>query len=144
MMSAPAAPGGLEALHAREVWFLTGSQQLYGDHTLRQVAEQSRAIAGALAAAESIPVRVVWQPVLTGSEVIRRVMLEANHDDSVIGLIVWMHTFSPAKMWIAGLNVLDKPLLHLHTQANVALPWADIHCDFMNLHQAAHGDREFG
>jgi L-arabinose isomerase len=144
MMSAPAAPGGLEALQGREVWFLTGSQQLYGDQTLRQVAEQSRAIAGVLAAAESIPVRVVWQPVLTGSEGIRRVMLEANHDDSVIGLIVWMHTFSPAKMWIAGLNALDKPLLHLHTQANVALPWADIDFDFMNLNQAAHGDREFG
>src|SRR5215468_6270004 len=144
MMSAPAAPGGLEALQGREVWFLTGSQQLYGDETLRQVAEQSGAIAGVLAAAESIPVRVVWQPVLTGSEGIRRVMLEANHDDNVIGLIVWMHTFSPAKMWIAGLDALDKPLLHLHTQANVALPWADIDFDFMNLNQAAHGDREFG
>jgi L-arabinose isomerase len=144
MMPAPAAQDSLEALQSLEVWFLTGSQQLYGEETLRQVAEQSRAIAGALAASADIPVRVVWQPVLTRPEDIRRTMLEANHDDTVIGLIAWMHTFSPAKMWITGLNALDKPLLHLHTQANVALPWSTIDMDFMNLNQAAHGDREFG
>ncbi len=144
MMPAPAAQASLEALQSLEVWFLTGSQQLYGEETLRQVAEQSRAIAGALAASADIPVRVVWQPVLTRPEDIRRIMLEANHDDTVIGLIAWMHTFSPAKMWITGLNALDKPLLHLHTQANVALPWSTIDMDFMNLNQAAHGDREFG
>jgi len=132
------------ALDDLEVWFLTGSQMLYGEETLRQVAEQSRAIASALAASPDIPVRVVWRPVLTRPEDIRRVMLEANGDDGVIGVMAWMHTFSPAKMWIAGLNVLDKPLLHLHTQANVELPWSTIDFDFMNLNQAAHGDREFG
>jgi L-arabinose isomerase len=149
-MSAPAAPAastisaGPEQLRALEVWFVTGSQQLYGEETLRQVAEQSRAIAGTLAAAAEIPVRVVWQPVVTRPEDIRRVMLAASQDDTVIGVVAWMHTFSPAKMWITGLHALSKPLLHLHTQANVELPWADIDFDFMNLNQAAHGDREFG
>ncbi len=123
------------------VWFVTGSQSLYGEDTLRQVAEQSRAVAAALA---GLPVRVVWKPVLIEPDGIRRLALEANADDSVIGIVAWMHTFSPAKMWIAGLDALRKPLLHLHTQANVELPWADIDFDFMNLNQAAHGDREFG
>ncbi|HWU45232.1 MAG TPA: L-arabinose isomerase, partial [Humibacter sp.] len=127
-----------------EVWFLTGSQHLYGPETLAQVAEQSRAIADELGASSSIPVRVVWKPVLTDSAAIRRIALEANADDGVIGLVAWMHTFSPAKMWIAGLDALQKPLLHFHTQANVELPWAEIDFDFMNLNQAAHGDREFG
>ncbi|TFD71465.1 L-arabinose isomerase [Cryobacterium gelidum] len=127
-----------------EVWFLTGSQNLYGEETLRQVAEQSQEIARALGASSDVPVKIVWKPVLTGSESIRRAALDANADDSVIGLIAWMHTFSPAKMWIAGLDALTKPLLHLHTQANVELPWAEIDFDFMNLNQAAHGDREFG
>ncbi len=127
-----------------EVWFLTGSQHLYGEETLRQVADQSRAIAETLGAADDVPVRIVWKPVLTDADAIRRAALDANSDDAVIGLIAWMHTFSPAKMWIAGLDALRKPLLHLHTQANVELPWADIDFDFMNLNQAAHGDREFG
>ena len=127
-----------------EVWFLTGSQHLYGEETLRQVADQSRAIADTLGAAADVPVRIVWKPVLTDADAIRRAALDANADDAVIGLIAWMHTFSPAKMWIAGLDALRKPLLHLHTQANVELPWADIDFDFMNLNQAAHGDREFG
>ncbi|MGO4298920.1 L-arabinose isomerase [Leifsonia sp. RAF41] len=127
-----------------EVWFLTGSQHLYGPETLAQVADQSRAIADQLGAAADVPVRVVWKPVLTDSDAIRRTMLEANADDAVIGLVAWMHTFSPAKMWIAGLDALQKPLLHFHTQANVELPWAEIDFDFMNLNQAAHGDREFG
>jgi L-arabinose isomerase len=142
--TAPAVSGSLRQLGDLEVWFVTGSQQLYGEETLRQVAEQSRVIAGTLAATAGIPVRVVWQPVVTRAEDIRRVVLEADNDDNVIGLIAWMHTFSPAKMWIAGLNALGKPLLHLHTQANIALPWATIDMDFMNLNQAAHGDREFG
>ncbi|NUU06257.1 L-arabinose isomerase [Leifsonia sp. C5G2] len=132
------------SLDEYEVWFLTGSQHLYGPETLAQVAEQSRAIADELGAAPDVPVRIVWKPVLTDSDAIRRTVLEANADDAVIGLIAWMHTFSPAKMWIAGLDALQKPLLHLHTQANVELPWADIDFDFMNLNQAAHGDREFG
>ena len=125
-----------------EVWFLTGSQGLYGEETLRQVAEQSGAIASRLGA--GLPVRLVWKPVLTDAAAIRRVMLEANSDDACAGVIAWMHTFSPAKMWIAGLDALRKPLLHLHTQADAALPWATIDMDFMNLNQAAHGDREFG
>ncbi|MDN4596752.1 L-arabinose isomerase [Leifsonia virtsii] len=132
------------SLDVYEVWFLTGSQHLYGPETLAQVAEQSRAIADELGAAPDVPVRIVWKPVLTDSDAIRRTVLEANAEDAVIGLIAWMHTFSPAKMWIAGLDALQKPLLHLHTQANVELPWADIDFDFMNLNQAAHGDREFG
>ena len=127
-------------LKTREVWFLTGSQDLYGEETLRQVADQSRAVAEELGAA--LPVTLVWKPVLTSSDAIRRAMLDANSDDAVVGVITWAHTFSPSKMWIHGLDVLRKPLLHLHTQANVALPWADIDFDFMNLNQAAHGDRE--
>lgn len=129
------------SLDAQTVWFVTGSQSLYGEETLRQVAEQSRAVAEGLG---GLPVRVEWKPVLIEPDGIRRLALEANADDSVIGLIAWMHTFSPAKMWIAGLDALRKPLLHLHTQANVEIPWADIDFDFMNLNQAAHGDREFG
>jgi L-arabinose isomerase len=127
-----------------EIWFLTGSQTLYGEETLRQVADQSRAIAAGLQTPGTVPAAVVWKPVLTGPDAIRRAIGEANADDRVIGLVAWMHTFSPAKMWISGLNALDKPLLHLHTQANVKLPWATIDMDFMNLNQAAHGDREFG
>ncbi|MEW1821184.1 L-arabinose isomerase [Arthrobacter sp. NPDC080031] len=132
------------ALDACEVWFLTGSQHLYGPETLAQVAEQSRRIAAELAAAKAVPVKVVWKPVLTEADAIRRIAHEANADDRVIGLIAWMHTFSPAKMWITGLSALQKPLLHFHTQANVELPWGEIDFDFMNLNQAAHGDREFG
>jgi L-arabinose isomerase len=136
-------PALTTSFDALEIWFLTGSQGLYGEDTLRQVAEQSQQIAATLGDAD-IPVRIVWKPVLTDSASIRRAMLDANSDDNVIGLIAWMHTFSPAKMWIAGLDALQKPLLHLHTQANVELPYADIDFDFMNLNQAAHGDREFG
>ena len=129
------------SLDPYEVWFVTGSQSLYGEETLRQVAEQSQQVAKGLS---GLPVKVVWQPVLTDSDSIRRLALEVNARDEVIGVVAWMHTFSPAKMWIAGLDALAKPLLHLHTQANVELPWADIDFDFMNLNQAAHGDREFG
>jgi L-arabinose isomerase len=125
-----------------KLWFLTGSQGLYGEATLRQVAEQSQRIAAALD--DALPVPMVWQPVLTDAAAIRRMCLEANADDECAGLVAWMHTFSPAKMWIAGLDALRKPLLHLHTQANVELPWDSIDMDFMNLNQAAHGDREFG
>jgi len=133
-----------KAFADREVWFLTGSQDLYGEDTLRQVAEQSQEIARAIGAADQVPVKIVWKPVLKSSDAIRRMALEANADDACIGVIAWMHTFSPAKMWIAGLDALRTPLLHLHTQANVELPWATIDMDFMNLNQAAHGDREFG
>ena len=131
-------------LTKNEVWFLTGSQGLYGEETLAQVASQSQEIARALAASPDVPVTVVWKPVLTDSDAIKRTLLEANSADAVVGVIAWMHTFSPAKMWIRGLDALQKPLLHLHTQANVELPWSEIDFDFMNLNQAAHGDREFG
>jgi len=129
---------------AGQVWFLTGSQGLYGPEVVTQVEQQSRQIADALDAAKEIGFSVIWKPVLTSADGIRRIMLEANSDDNCIGLIAWMHTFSPAKMWIAGLEALQKPLLHLHTQAGKTLPWAEIDMDFMNLNQAAHGDREFG
>ena len=127
-----------------EIWFLTGSQGLYGEDVLSQVADQSRAVSDRLAASADIPAAVVAKPVLTDAGAIRSVMLAANADDACVGVIAWMHTFSPAKMWISGLDQLRKPLLHLHTQANVELPWAEIDMDFMNLNQAAHGDREFG
>ncbi|WP_299058340.1 L-arabinose isomerase [uncultured Nocardioides sp.] len=126
-----------------EVWFLTGSQSLYGPETLDQVAEQSRGVAERLAAEGDLPVRVVWKPVLLDAGAIHRQMLEANAAPECVGVITWMHTFSPAKMWIAGLDALAKPLLHLHTQAGMELPWSTIDMDFMNLNQAAHGDREF-
>ena len=125
-------------------WFLTGSQGLYGPETLEQVERQSREIVTQLNAAEELSTEIVWQPVLTDAAEIHRRMLAANADPDCIGVIAWMHTFSPAKMWITGLDALQTPLLHLHTQANVTLPWAEIDMDFMNLNQAAHGDREFG
>ncbi len=126
-----------------EIWVLTGSQGLYGEDTLRQVAGQSREIARLLDESTAIPARVVWKPVLTSSTEILQVCRDAAAQGAV-GVIAWMHTFSPAKMWISGLDALTTPLLHLHTQANVLLPWGDIDMDFMNLNQAAHGDREFG
>jgi L-arabinose isomerase len=127
-----------------EIWFLTGSQALYGEETLRQVAEQSQQIVGMLNDADDIEIPVVWKPVLTTAEAIRRTCIDASSTDSCIGVIAWMHTFSPAKAWIGGLDALRKPLLHLHTQINISLPWSEIDMDFMNLNQAAHGDREFG
>ena len=127
-----------------ECWFLTGSQSLYGDEALRQVAEQSQRIAETLDGADETPIRIVWKPVLIDAESIRRVCAEADASDRCVGVITWMHTFSPAKAWIAGLRALRTPLLHFHTQVNLELPWAEIDMDFMNLNQAAHGDREFG
>lgn len=131
-------------LKGYEVWFVTGSQHLYGPKTLEQVAEHSREIASALSASAHIPVQVIFKPVLTNPDAIRDSCLEANSAKNCIGLITWMHTFSPAKMWIAGLSLLKKPLLHLHTQYNREIPWSEIDMDFMNLNQSAHGDREFG
>jgi L-arabinose isomerase len=127
-----------------EIWFVTGSQHLYGPEALAQVAQHSQQIAESLDAEASIPFRIVFKPVLTTSEQIRQLCREANNDTRCIGLVLWMHTFSPAKMWIAGLSSLTKPFLHLHTQFNRELPWSSIDMDFMNLNQAAHGDREFG
>ena len=134
----------IKALDAFEAWFVTGSQHLYGEEALRQVAEHSERIAGALDASDQVPVTVVLKPVLTTAESIRELCLEANRTPACVGVIAWMHTFSPARMWIAGLTAFQKPLLHLHTQFNRDLPWADIDMDFMNLNQSAHGDREFG
>jgi L-arabinose isomerase len=127
-----------------EAWFVTGSQDLYGEETLRQVADDSQKIAQALSESDKIPVKVVFKPVLTTPEVIHQLCMEANAARNCIGLITWMHTFSPARMWIAGLNALRKPFVHLHTQFNRDIPWADIDMDFMNLNQSAHGGREFG
>ena len=133
----------MKPLDRYEVWFLTGSQSLYGDEVLHQVAQNSAEIAAGLDASDRIPLRVVTQPVVSSPEAIEEVCRRANASPTCVGVITWMHTFSPAKMWIAGLMTLDKPLLHLHTQFNRDLPWADIDMDFMNLNQAAHGDREF-
>jgi len=127
-----------------EIWFLTGSQHLYGEGPLRQVAANSQAIVDQLNASGRLPLRLVFKPVLTRPEEIRSVMLEANGNAECAGVITWRHTFSPSKMWIAGLLQLRKPLLHLATQFNRDLPWAEIDMDFMNLNQAAHGDREHG
>lgn len=127
----------------KQIWFLTGSQGLYGEDVLGQVRDQSAQISSALDRSSQLPVEVIAVPTLTDASAIRKVMLAANADDRCVGVIAWMHTFSPAKMWIAGLDALRKPFLHLHTQVNVELPWASIDMDFMNLNQAAHGDREF-
>lgn len=132
------------ALKDYQIWFLTGSQHLYGPEAIEQVGQHSREIAAYLDAAADIPVRIVYQPVLTTAEAIAAICSEANSDAACVGLIAWMHTFSPAKNWIAGLSALQKPLLHLHTQYNRDIPWSEIDMDFMNLNQAAHGDREFG
>lgn len=128
----------------KEVWFGVGSQDLYGEEALRQVAEQSGEIVDALNATGKIPVKVVLKPTLKSSDGVKAFMVEASANPNVIGVITWCHTFSPAKMWIRGLEVLTKPLLQLNTQHHFEIPWETIDMDFMNLNQAAHGDREFG
>ncbi len=127
-----------------EVWFVTGSQHLYGEETLKQVAEHSQEIVKGLSQSKKIPLKIVYKPLLTTPESIYQLCLEANNNENCIGLITWMHTFSPAKMWIGGLKVLQKPFVHLHTQFNRDIPWNKIDMDFMNLNQSAHGGREFG
>lgn len=127
-----------------EAWFVTGSQHLYGPETLKQVADHANTIARALGASPHIPVQIVAKPVMTDSDSILHLCLEAESSKNCVGLIAWMHTFSPARMWIAGLRSLNKPLVHLHTQFNQELPWSTIDMNFMNLNQSAHGDREFG
>ena len=131
-------------LKSLEVWFVTGSQHLYGDETLRKVAEHSQQIAIFLNSAAQIPVKVVYKPTVKSTEEIYNICLQANGEKNCIGIVAWMHTFSPAKMWIGGLKILQKPLCHLHTQFNRDIPWSEIDMDFMNLNQSAHGDREFG
>ena len=127
-----------------EVWLVTGAQHLYGPGPLEQVAAHSRTVAKALSAAPAVPYPVAFHSVLTTPEAIREVCLAANHAPHCAGLVLWMHTFSPAKMWIGGLSALRKPFAHLHTQFNRDLPWGEIDMDFMNLNQSAHGDREAG
>jgi len=134
----------MKALEQFEVWLVAGSQELYGTEVLRDVEEHAREIAASLDAEETVPVRVLQKGVATSPGGILAVMREANAAATCVGVVAWMHTFSPAKMWIAGLSALEKPLLHLHTQFNRDLPWAEIDMDFMNLNQSAHGDREFG
>ncbi|GAO42457.1 L-arabinose isomerase [Flavihumibacter petaseus] len=134
----------MKAFQQAEVWFVTGSQHLYGEETLKQVAAHSREIANALQAAPGVSVNVVYKPVVKTPDEIFSLCQEVNQSRNCIGIIAWMHTFSPAKMWISGLKILQKPLLHLHTQFNRDIPWAQIDMDFMNLNQSAHGDREFG
>lgn len=128
----------------KKIWFVTGSQHLYGPRVLDQVRENSLKIASSLSASELISAEIVAQAVVKTPEEILKVCRDANSDDDCVGVILWMHTFSPAKMWIAGLKALAKPWMHLHTQFGAELPWGSIDMDYMNLHQSAHGDREFG
>ncbi len=132
------------SLEQYEVWFVTGSQHLYGPETLARVAENSKTIAAFLDASAEIPVKVVFKPVVKTPDEIVSLCREANNTPNCVGLITWMHTFSPAKMWINGLNLLNKPFCHLHTQFGREIPWSEIDMNFMNLNQSAHGDREFG
>src|SRR6266436_4551602 len=134
----------MKNLQVPEIWFITGSQHLYGEQTLEQVAAHSRQMVEELNSSERLPLKLVIQPVLTRPEEIRALCLRANNESNCGGLILWMHTFSPSKMWIGGLRSLIKPFLHLHTQFNRDLPWGEIDMDFMNLNQSAHGDREAG
>ncbi|MFN2212126.1 MAG: L-arabinose isomerase [Anaerolineales bacterium] len=127
-----------------EIWFVTGSQHLYGEDTLEQVNINSQEIAQTLDTSAHFPTRVIFKPVLTTPDAIYQICQDANRTENCVGIITWMHTFSPAKMWIRGLSILEKPFAHLHTQHNRLIPWADIDMDFMNLNQSAHGDREFG
>lgn len=131
-------------LQRSEFWLVTGSQHLYGEAALKKVAEDSQEIVRGLSESRKLPAKVVFKPVATTPDAIRGVCQEANNAPGCVGLIAWMHTFSPAKMWIAGLKALQKPMLHLHTQFRAELPWSSIDMDFMNLNQSAHGDREFG
>ncbi|WP_404455495.1 L-arabinose isomerase [Virgibacillus necropolis] len=127
-----------------EFWFVTGSQHLYGEDVLQEVKDHSEHITDKLNENGNLPFKIVFKTILTNANDIRKLMLDANSDENCAGLITWMHTFSPAKMWISGLNALQKPLMHLHTQFNRDIPWKDIDMDFMNLNQSAHGDREYG
>ena len=134
----------MKNLAAPDIWFVCGSQHLYGPEPLRQVESNARAVAQTLNNADAVPLQVVFKGLLTTPDEVRALMLEANADPKCAGLTLWMHTFSPARMWIGGLSQLTKPFCHLHTQYNIELPWDTIDMDFMNLNQAAHGDREAG
>ncbi len=134
----------MKDLSKSEIWLVTGSQHLYGEEVLTSVASHSRELAAGLDKSEFVPVQVVFKSVVTTAGQITEVCQQANSAHSCIGVVVWMHTFSPAKMWIRGLQILNKPLAHLHTQYHTEIPWESIDMDFMNENQSAHGDREFG
>jgi L-arabinose isomerase len=134
----------MKNLQEKSIWFVTGSQHLYGPKTLAQVAVDSETIVDGLNASGNIPVKIVFKPVVKTSDEILDTCVAASADKDCIGVITWMHTFSPAKMWIAGLKALSKPYMHLHTQFNRDLPWSEIDMHYMNLHQSAHGGREYG
>lgn len=134
----------IEEIQKYEIWFVTGSQHLYGDDTLKQVANNSMEIVKGLNVSKHIPIKIVFKPTVKTPDEITNLCIAANSSENCIGVITWMHTFSPAKMWIKGLSLLVKPLCHLHTQFNAEIPWKTIDMDFMNLNQSAHGDREFG
>ena len=127
-----------------QFWFCTGSQDLYGDECLAHVAEHSKEMVSYLNSSGILPYEVIWKPTMITNEVIRKTFNEANADENCAGVITWMHTFSPAKSWILGLQEYRKPLLHFHTQYNREIPYDTIDMDFMNENQAAHGDREYG
>ncbi len=131
-------------LEQKQIWFVTGSQNLYGEETLQQVAENSKNIVKGLNESSALPIKIVFQETVKTSDEIAALFQEANSNKNCIGIVAWMHTFSPAKMWIRGLTILNKPLCHLHTQFNAEIPWETMDMDFMNLNQSAHGDREFG
>ncbi len=135
---------GMINLGSPEIWFACGSQHLYGPGPLERVAADARDMAGALAESPKLPLKTVFKALLTTPDEIAQLCMAANSDANCAGLILWMHTFSPSKMWIRGLNALQKPFVHLHTQFNRNLPWGSIDMDFMNLNQSAHGDREVG
>ncbi|MDG1763490.1 MAG: L-arabinose isomerase [Flavobacteriaceae bacterium] len=134
----------MKELQNLKIWFLTGTQYLYGEKTLEQISKNAFSVVEGLNESEKIPLEIVFKPILKTQEEITKICTEASSDPNCIGVIAWMHTFSPAKMWINGLKILHVPLLHLHTQYNNEIPWSTIDMDFMNLNQSAHGDREFG
>jgi len=134
----------MTTISKKHIWFVTGSQHLYGAETLKQVDSHTETMVNELNANKRTLVPIIRQKVVTTPDEITQVCIAANADENCIGIIAWMHTFSPAKMWIRGLSILRKPLCHLHTQFNATIPWGEIDMDFMNLNQSAHGDREFG
>jgi L-arabinose isomerase len=134
----------MKSLPTPQIWFLCGSQHLYGEGPLKQVAANAQAVVGGLARSKHLPLPLTFKALLTTPDEIARACIDANSDPNCAGLVIWMHTFSPSKMWVRGLTALKKPFLHLHTQFNRDLPWGTIDMDFMNLNQAAHGDREAG
>lgn len=134
----------MKEIFKKKVWFLTGTQDLYGEQTLNQVTKNSVSVVDGINKSGLVPLEVIHKPILKTPDEITKICIEASSDINCIGVIAWMHTFSPAKMWIKGLKKLQVPLLHLHTQFNDEIPWSSIDMDFMNLNQSAHGDREFG